>query len=51
MNSEEPTTPGAAGAGAGKRQGLVKVVVDTIRESIGDLGRVAGWWKPRERGF
>ena len=51
MNSEEPSTPSAAGAGAGKRQGMVKVVVDTIRDSIGDLGRVAGWWKPRERGF
>ena len=51
MNSEEPSTPSAASAGAGKRQGMVKVVVDTIRDSIGDLGRVAGWWKPRERGF
>jgi len=51
MNSEEPSTPSAASAGAGKRQGMVKVVVDTVRDSIGDFGRVAGWWKPRERGF
>ncbi len=45
MGSEEP-----GGVAKNKRQGMIKVVVDTIREWIGELGRLAGWWKP-ERGF
>jgi hypothetical protein len=49
MGSEEPTTPGAAGVN-NKRQGMVKVIVDTVREWIGELAQLAGWWRP-ERGF
>jgi hypothetical protein len=49
MGSEEPTTPGAPGVN-NKRQGMIKVVVDTVREWIGELAQLAGWWRP-ERGF
>jgi hypothetical protein len=49
MGSEEPTTPSAAPV-RNKRQGMVKVVVDTALEWIGELGKLAGWWRP-ERGF
>jgi hypothetical protein len=51
MGSEEPGMPGSAGDGKNKRQGMVKVVVDMVRDAIGELGKVAGWWRPRERGF
>ena len=51
MGSEEPSgMPGAAGDGKNRRQGMAKVIVDTIREWIGELGKLAGWWRP-ERGF
>jgi len=50
MGSEEPNIPGAAVDGKNRRQGLVKVVVDTLRDWIGDLGSLAGWWN-RERDF
>jgi hypothetical protein len=33
-----------------KRQGMVKVLVDTIRDGIGELGKLAGWSR-RERDF
>lgn len=49
MGSEEPG--GVGGDGKNKRQGMVKVVVDTVRDAIGELGKVAGWWRPRDRGF
>jgi hypothetical protein len=42
--------PGSAAQGKNKRQGMVKVVVDTIRDGIGELGKLAGWSRP-ERGF
>ncbi|KAH8602929.1 transmembrane adaptor Erv26 [Bisporella sp. PMI_857] len=52
MSSEEPTgIPGTRGSGEGKRQGMVKVVVDSVRDAIGNLARIAGWWRPRERDF
>jgi hypothetical protein len=48
MGSEEPTVGGRKGEQ--KRQGMVKVVVDSVRDGIGELGRLAGWWR-RERDF
>ncbi|KAG9245668.1 transmembrane adaptor Erv26 [Calycina marina] len=51
MNSEDPSGSTTTSNGAGGRQSMVKVVVDNIRNSIRDLGKVAGWWKPRERDF
>ena len=50
MGSEDPGMPGSGAQGKSKRQGMVKVVVDTVREWIGELGRLAGWSRP-ERGF
>ncbi|KAF4625990.1 hypothetical protein G7Y89_g12170 [Cudoniella acicularis] len=45
MGSEEP-----GGDGKNKRQGMVKVLVDNIRDGIGEIGRLAGWNRS-ERGF
>ena len=50
MGSEEPSGIPGAGRGKNRRQGMVKVVVDTILEWIGELGKLAGWRRP-ERGF
>jgi hypothetical protein len=50
MGSEEPGMPGSAAQGKNKRQGMVKVLVDTIRDGIGELGKLAGWSR-RERDF
>jgi hypothetical protein len=51
MGSEEPSgMPGATSDGKNRRQGMAKVIVDTVREWIGELGKLAGWWRP-ERGF
>lgn len=50
MGSEEPTTPSAPPAPKFKRQGMVKVVVDTVLEWIGELAKMSGWLRP-ERGF
>ncbi|RFU31364.1 hypothetical protein B7463_g4986, partial [Scytalidium lignicola] len=50
MGSEEPGMPGVATDGKNRRQGMVKVIVDTVRDSIAELGKLAGWWRP-ERGF
>ncbi|KAG0650798.1 Sed5 compartment vesicle of 26 kDa [Hyphodiscus hymeniophilus] len=51
MGSEEPSgIPGASGGGKNKRQGMAKVIVDTVRDWIGELGKLAGWGRP-ERGF
>lgn len=49
MGSEEPTTPSAPAPPKFKRQGMVKVVVDTVLEWIGEMAKTAGW-RP-ERGF
>jgi hypothetical protein len=51
MGSEEPGMPGASGDGKNRRQGMFKVVVDTIREWITELGKLAGWWRPERAGF
>lgn len=48
IGSEEPTTSSALVAGS-KRQGMVKVLVDTVREWIGDLAKLAGWSRPERR--
>lgn len=45
MGSETP-----AGVDIKKRQGMFKVVIDTIRESLGSLGKKMGWVKS-ERDF
>ncbi|KAF8847624.1 DUF396-domain-containing protein [Acephala macrosclerotiorum] len=45
MGSE---TPG--GAATQKRQGMIKVVVETIRDAIGEVSRKLGWSRP-ERDF
>jgi hypothetical protein len=51
IDSEEPTgIPGASNDGKNRRQGMAKVIVDTVRDWIGELGKLAGWWRP-ERGF
>lgn len=46
MGSEEP----GGVDGKNRRQGMVKVVVDMIRDGIGELGRMAGWNRP-DAGF
>ena len=50
MGSEEPGMPGSAVQGKNKRQGMVKVLVDNVRDSIGELSRMAGYGR-RERDF
>lgn len=50
MGSEAPGMPGASGDGKNRRQGMFKVVVDVVRDWLGELGRLAGWNRP-ERGF
>jgi hypothetical protein len=45
MGSEMP-----GGVATTKRQGMIKVIVDTIRDSIGEVGRRLGWNRP-ERDF
>ena len=49
MGSEEPGMPGTQGTA--KRQGMVKVVVDTIRDWIGQLTKLAGWTRREESTF
>ena len=51
MGSEAPGMTGAGGDGKGKRQGMFKVVVDTVREWINQLGQLAGWWRSERAGF
>lgn len=48
MGSE---APGMGGEGKNKRQGMIKVLVDTILGWIGDVGQMAGWGARKERGF
>jgi len=51
MGSEEPSgIPGANGS-KGKRQGIAKVLVDTLRDWAGELWKITGLGKPRERDF
>ncbi|CAL3961949.1 unnamed protein product [Diplocarpon coronariae] len=50
MGSEAPGMPAPPGDGKNRRQGMFKVVVDTFRDWIGELGRLAGWNRP-DRGF
>ncbi|TVY13223.1 Protein SVP26 [Lachnellula arida] len=45
MGSEEP-----GGVDKSRRQGMVKVIVDMVRDWMGELGRMAGWNRP-DRGF
>lgn len=51
MGSEEPTTPSAPQVPKFKRQGMVKVVVDTVLEWIGELAKMSGWLRPERGGF
>ncbi len=49
MGSEEPAGVGAGigpslGDGKNKRQGMVKVLVDQVRDGIGEVVRMVGWW-------
>jgi len=46
MGSEAPGMPGAAGEGKNRRQGMFKVVVDVVRDWMGEVGRMAGWNRP-----
>ncbi|KAH8815404.1 transmembrane adaptor Erv26 [Xylogone sp. PMI_703] len=50
MGTGEPGISVGDTNGKNRRQGMVKVMVDTVRESIAELGKLAGWWRP-ERGF
>lgn len=43
MGSE---TPAGVGADIKKRQGMFKVVIDTIREGLTSVGKKMGWVKP-----
>lgn len=48
MGSE---APGMGGEGKNKRQGMIKVLVDTVLGWIGDVSQMAGWGARKERGF
>ncbi|KAI6246174.1 Protein SVP26 [Erysiphe necator] len=48
MGSEVPRLPGSDSKG--RRQGMVKAILDTAREWIANLGILAGWWR-HEREF
>ncbi len=50
MGSEDPGISGAVVDGKNRRQGMVKVAVDTVLGAIGELGRKMGWART-ERGF
>ncbi|EKD17268.1 transmembrane adaptor Erv26 [Drepanopeziza brunnea f. sp. 'multigermtubi' MB_m1] len=50
MGSEAPGIPGASRDGKNKRQGMFKVVIDVIRDWMGEVGRLAGYNRP-DRGF
>ncbi|KAH8665183.1 transmembrane adaptor Erv26 [Tricladium varicosporioides] len=47
MGSEEP----GSSDGKNKRQGMIKVLVDTVLDWIGQLTKLAGWNSRPERGF
>ena len=47
MGSEHPGVGGVATGEKGKRQGMVKVLVDSIRDGITRAGQLAGWWRPK----
>ncbi|KAH9908954.1 transmembrane adaptor Erv26 [Xylariomycetidae sp. FL2044] len=46
MGSEEPSQ---GSGGKNKRQGMVKVIVDYVLSTIGEVSRLAGWKKPEDR--
>lgn len=50
MGSEEPNMPEGAGKGKGKREGIAKVIIDSVRNGIAELGRIVGFWK-EDTGF
>lgn len=47
MGSEQPGMAGTSSGEKGKRQGMVIVVVDSIRDGITKAGQLAGWWRPK----
>lgn len=52
MGSEEPASRRGGGDadGKGRRQGLVKALVDNVLGAIGEVGRMAGWTR-QDQGF
>ena len=49
MDSETPVASGSGGAGA-KRQGMIKIVVDTVLDAIAEVGNIfGGQGRPRGR--
>jgi hypothetical protein len=50
MGSAEPSAMDDGGKGKKKSQGLAKALVDGVRNWVGDVGNVLGWWKG-ERGL
>jgi len=52
MNSEEPTGVSGMDSKNSGRQGMAKVVVDLVRDGIGQAGTVLGMWRTdRDKGF
>jgi len=53
MGSEEPAGMGSGvsgmGGGKSKRQGMVKVLVDQVRDGIGEVARMVGWGRDDRR--
>jgi len=47
MGSEQPGMGGGATGEKGKRQGMVKVLVDSVLDGITKAGQMAGWWRPK----
>lgn len=45
MGSEVPGMPGASGEKL-RRQGLFTVVIDSVRDWMGEVARMAGWNRP-----
>lgn len=46
IGSEQPSH---GDMGKNKRQGMIKVIVDSVLSAIGEVGRLAGWKKPEDR--
>lgn len=46
MGTEQPSHDDS---GKNKRQGMIKVVVDSVLSAIGEVGRLAGWKKQDNR--
>lgn len=52
MDSEGPSIAGGMGGDGNKArrgQGLAKALVDNVRSTIGAVGQMAGWNRPRDR--